>query len=54
MPSCNKHGKVHEIGLTVYGWKVIALIKMRSKLPLAVKVVKSRAYELLCRRALMV
>jgi hypothetical protein len=49
MPSCNKHGKVHEIGLTVYGWKVIALIETRSKISLAVKVVESQAHEVLCR-----
>jgi hypothetical protein len=45
---------VHEIELTVYGWKSIALIETRSKISLAVKVVTSQACEVLCMRALVV
>jgi hypothetical protein len=34
----DKRGRVHEIEVTVYGWKVLWLIEARTKIPLAVKV----------------
>jgi hypothetical protein len=45
---------VHEIEVTVYGWKLIALIEARTKIPLAGKVVKSQAHEVLCMWALAI
>ncbi len=36
----DKRGKVREIEVTVYGWKLLVLIEARTKLPLAAKVVK--------------
>jgi hypothetical protein len=35
----DKRGKVHEIEVTVYGWKLIVLIEARTKIPLAATVV---------------
>jgi hypothetical protein len=49
----DKHGHVHEIEVTVYGWKVIILIDARTKLPLAIKVVPIQAHETLFLRALV-
>jgi DDE family transposase len=46
-------GKVHELEVTVYGWKVIILIEARTKIPLAVKVVPIQEHEVLSRRALV-
>jgi hypothetical protein len=34
----DKQGRVHEIKVTVYGWKVLLLIDAATKIPLAVKV----------------
>ena len=34
----DKRGRVHEIEVTVYGWKVFLLIDAATKIPLAVKV----------------
>ena len=31
----DKRGQVHEIEVTVYGWKLIVLIEARTKIPLA-------------------
>jgi hypothetical protein len=50
----DKHGHVHEIEVTVYGWKVIVLIDARTKMPLGVKVVPIQAHETLWLRALVV
>jgi Transposase DDE domain len=50
----DKHGHVHEIEVTVYGWKLIVLIDARTKIPLAVKVVPIQAHETLWLRALVV
>ena len=50
----DKRGKVHEIEVTVYGWKVIVLIEVRTKIPLAVKVVKIHEHEVLWMRALVI
>jgi Transposase DDE domain len=49
----DKHGKVHEIEVTVYGWKLIVLIDARTKIPLAAKVVPIQEHETLCLRALV-
>jgi hypothetical protein len=46
-------GQVHEIEVTVYGWKVIVLIEARTKMPLAGKVVPINAHEVLSMRALV-
>jgi hypothetical protein len=48
-----KHGKAHEIEVTVYGWKFIVLIEARTKLPLAAHVVKIHEHETFWLRALM-
>ena len=37
----DKRGKVHEIEVTVYGWKLIVLIDAGTKIPLAAQVVRS-------------
>jgi hypothetical protein len=50
----DKHGTVHEIEVTVYGWKVIVLIDAQTKIPLAVKVVPIQVHETLWLRALVV
>ena len=34
----DKRGRVHEIEVTVYGWKVLLVIDAATKIPLAVKV----------------
>jgi hypothetical protein len=47
------HGKVHEIEVTVYGWKLMVLIDARTKIPVAAKVVPIQAHETLCLRALV-
>ena len=49
----DKHGNVHEIEVTVYGWKLIVLIDARTKIPLAAKVVPIQEHEALCLRALV-
>jgi hypothetical protein len=49
----DKHGKVHEIEVTVYGWKVIILIDALTKILLALKVVQIQAHETLFLRALV-
>jgi hypothetical protein len=47
------HGKVHEIEVTVFGWKLMVLIDARTKIPLAAKVVPIQEHETLCLRALV-
>ena len=49
----DKRGKVREIEVTVYGWKLLVLIEARTKLPLAAKVVKIQDHEALCTRDLV-
>jgi hypothetical protein len=49
----DKGGKVHEIEVTVYGWKVLLLIEAVTKIPLAVKVGPIQEHEALCARALV-
>jgi hypothetical protein len=49
----DKRGNVHEIELTVYGWKLIVLIEARTKIPLAAKVVPIQEHETLSLRALV-
>jgi hypothetical protein len=49
----DKHGRVHEIDVTVYGWKVVLLMDAATKIPLAVKVVKIHEHETLWLRALV-
>lgn len=49
----DKHGKVREIEVTVYGWKVIILIDAATKIPLAVKVVPIQEHDTLSLRALV-
>jgi hypothetical protein len=49
----DKQGRVHEIAVTVYGWKVLLLIDARTKIPLAVKVAKIHEHEALWTRALV-
>jgi Transposase DDE domain len=49
----DKGGEVHEIEVTVYGWKVLLLIDAVTKIPLAVKVVKIQEHEALWTRALV-
>ena len=46
-------GRVHEIEVTVYGWKVLLLIDAATKIPLAVKVGKIQEHEALWARALV-
>jgi hypothetical protein len=41
----DKQGRVHEIEVTVYGWKVLLLIDAATKIPLAVKVGKIHEHE---------
>ena len=48
-----KWGQVHEIEVTVYGWKVLLLIDAATKIPLAVKVVQIQEHEALWTRALV-
>jgi DDE family transposase len=47
------HGRVHEIEVTVYGWKVLLLIDAASKIPLAVKVGQIQEHETHWTRALV-
>jgi hypothetical protein len=49
----DKRGHVHEIEVTVYGWKPIVLIDAAPKIPLAVKVGPIHEHEVLSRRALV-
>src|SRR5919197_4824599 len=49
----DKRGKVHEIEVTVYGWKLIVLIEARTKIPLAATVVPIQEHETLSLRALV-
>jgi hypothetical protein len=49
----DKRGNVHEIEVTVYGWKPIVLIDAATKIPLAVKVVPIHEHEGLSLRALI-
>jgi hypothetical protein len=49
----DKRGKVQEIEVTVYGWKLIVLIEARTKIPLAAKVVPIQEHETLSLRALV-
>jgi hypothetical protein len=49
----DKRGRVHEIEVTVYGWKVLLLIDAMTKIPLAVKVVPIQEHEILSLRALV-
>jgi hypothetical protein len=49
----DKRGQVHEIEVTVYGWKLIVLIDARTKIPLASQVVPINEHEVLSMRALV-
>jgi hypothetical protein len=49
----DKRGHVHEIEVTVYGWKLIVLIEARTKIPLAAKVGPIQEHETLSLRALV-
>jgi hypothetical protein len=49
----DKRGNVHEIEVTVYGWKLIVLMDAATKLPLAGKVVPIQEHEVLSMRALV-
>jgi Transposase DDE domain len=49
----DKRGHVHEIEVTVYGWKLIVLIDARTKIPLAATVVPIQEHETLSLRALV-
>ncbi len=49
----DKRGNVHEIEVTVYGWKLIVLIEAHTKIPLAAKVVSIQEHETLSLRALV-
>jgi Transposase DDE domain len=49
----DKRGQVHEIEVTVYGWKLIVLIEARTRIPLAAKVVPIQEHETLSLRALV-
>jgi hypothetical protein len=49
----DKHGKVHEIEVTVYGFKLIVLIDAQTKIPLAGQVVPIHEHEVLSMRALV-
>jgi Transposase DDE domain len=49
----DKRGKVHEIEVTVYGWKVLLLIEAVTKIPLAVKVGQIQEHEALWTLALV-
>jgi Transposase DDE domain len=46
-------GRMHEIEVTVYGWKVFLLIEAATKIPLAVKVGQIQEHEALWTRALV-
>jgi Transposase DDE domain len=47
-------GRMHEIAVTVYGWKVLLLIDAVPKIPLAVKVGQIQEHEALWTRALVI
>jgi Transposase DDE domain len=49
----DKRGNVHEIEVTVYGWKLIVLIDACTKIPLAAMVVPIQEHETLSLRALV-
>ena len=49
----DKRGQVHEIEVTVYGWKLIVLIDASTKIPLAGQVVPINEHEVLSMRALV-
>ena len=49
----DKRGKLHEIEVTVSGWKALLLIDAVTKIPLAVNVVQIQAHEALWTRALV-
>ncbi len=49
----DKQGRVHEIEVTVSGWKVLLLIDALTKIPLALKVAKMHEHEALWTRALV-
>jgi hypothetical protein len=49
----DKRGQVHEIAVTVYGWKVLLVIDAATKIPLAVKVGQIDEHEALWPRALV-
>jgi hypothetical protein len=49
----DRRGQVHEIEVTIYGWKVLLLIEAVTKIPLAVKVVKIHEHEALWTWALV-
>jgi hypothetical protein len=49
----DKRGKMHEIEVTVYGWKLMVLIEARTKIPLAATVVPIQEHETLSLRALV-
>ena len=51
--STDKRGKVREIAVTVYGWKLLVLIEARTKIPLAATVVKIQDHEALFTRDLV-
>jgi len=49
----DKRGRVQELEVTVYGWKVLLLIDAVTKIPLAVKVAKIHEHEALWTRAMV-
>lgn len=49
----DKRGKVHEIEVTVYGWKLLVLIEAQTTIPLAATVVPIQEHETLSLRALV-
>ena len=49
----DKQGRVHEIEVTVYGWKLFLLIDAATKIPLAVNVGQIQEHEALWTRALV-
>jgi Transposase DDE domain len=49
----DKRGQVHEIEVTVYGWKLMVLSEARTKIPLAATVVPIQEHETLSLRALI-
>jgi Transposase DDE domain len=49
----DKHGQMHDIEVTVYGWKVLLLIDAATKIPLAVKVGQIQEHETHWTRALV-
>ena len=51
--SADTRGRIHEIEVTVYGWKVFLLIDAATKIPLAVKVGQIQEHEALWTRALV-